>query len=91
MNVYEQISLQLNLVRDKLAQTGKDLEDARGCHDAILSSPITDQGTFNCTRSYNYRLMFIIIPLVTNDRLELIMKSIQTNIREIGAELKRGN
>jgi len=67
-NFFTPVSERLNLVREKLKQTEKDIEEVRGYHSAILSSPTTDQNT--------------------NDRLDFVMKSIQTNIRKIGAELK---
>jgi len=67
-NCFSAVSERLNTVREQLKQTTKDIDEVRGLHSTILSSPTTDQ--------------------ITQDRLDLIMKTIQTNMRKLGAELK---
>ena len=47
----QQVSERLNLVREKLKQTEKDIEEVRGYHSVILSSPTTDQSKYSITNS----------------------------------------
>jgi len=44
-NCFTKVSDRLNSVRGRLKQTEKEVEEARGYHNAILTSPMTDEKT----------------------------------------------